>query len=291
MEIRQIQTFRTVAELNSFTKAAQKLQYSQASVTAHIKQLEDELGYSLFDRLGKHIQLTSMGKELFPFAVELLSIYNKIQDLSSEEHGLKGEVRIGAPETITVYKLSPIISEFRAMYPDVTFSLINDHCNRLKERLHTGELDIAITLEPEMVNDPLLTCHLWSEEQLVFVGGLQESVHSIEEAEGKCFIFSDKDCALRKFFEGKLIEKEINTYSYLEFTSMEAMKQCVVSGLGISLMPLLSVSELLKKKQMKILNSNDQPQLFAQVVYHKNKWLSSASKALIDILLSRKTLN
>ncbi|MFK9095412.1 LysR family transcriptional regulator [Bacillus salipaludis] len=285
MEIRQLQTFKAVAELNSFTKAAQTLQYSQASITSHIQQLEDEIGLPLFDRLGKQIQLTMVGQELYLYAMELLAVYSKIQHISSHDQTIKGEIRIGASETVTVYKLGSVLSEYKKNYPGVTFSLINDDCLPLRERLHSGEIDIAITLEPK-VNDPHLITEVWSEEPLVFVGERNHSLKTIDEANGKCFIFSPKKCALRQFFEGYLVGKGISTHNHLEFTSMEAIKQCVISGLGISMLPSLSAKDLLQDKKMKVFKSSfENPMFYAQVSYHKNKWLSKAHRKFIEMIL------
>jgi DNA-binding transcriptional LysR family regulator len=285
IEIRQLQTFKTVADLNSFTKAAQTLQYSQASITSHIQQLEDEIGLSLFDRLGKQIQLTKIGQELYLHTVELLEVYSKIQHISSDEKSLKGEIRIGAAETITVYKLGSILSEYKNKYPEVTFSLINDDCLPLRERLHSGEIDIAITLEPK-VHDPHLITETWLEEPLVFVGERNHSLKTIDEANGECIIFSPKKCALRQFFEGYLDQKGISTHNHLEFTSTEAIKQCVVSGLGISVLPFSSAEALLRDKKMRVIeSSSENPKFYAQVSYHKNKWLSNAHKKFIEMVL------
>lgn len=289
IEIRQFQSFKAVVELNSFTKAAHALQYSQASITSHIQQLEDEVGVPLFDRLGKQIQLTMVGQELYHYVVELLTVYSKITHLSSDDSTIKGELRIGASETMTVYKLGAVLSKYKMLYPEVTISLTNDNCMPLRERLHTGELDIVITLEPQ-VSDPQLITEVYSEEPLVFVGESNHSIKNIEEANGECIIFSQKNCSLRRFFEGYLDEMGIETSDYLEFTSMEAMKQCVASGLGISLMPIISVESLLRDNKMKIIASSCQNLMFyAQISYHKNKWLSKAHRKFIEMVLSNES--
>ncbi|MGB3261364.1 LysR family transcriptional regulator [Paenisporosarcina sp.] len=286
--MRQLQSFKTVAELNSFTKAAQTLQYSQASITAHIQQLEDEIGFPLFDRLGKQIQLTMMGKEMYLYVVELLTIYSKIKHISPNDKTLKGEIRIGASETMTVYKLGTVLTKYKKNYPEVTFSLINDNCMQLRDRLHSGELDIAITLEPK-VSDPQLITEIWSKESLVFVGERKHSIKTIEEADGQCIIFSADNCVLRQLFEAFLVENGINTNNHLELSSMEAIKQCVVSGLGISLVPYISVESLLQEEKIKVIESSSENLMFyAQISYHKNKWLSEAHKLFINMVLEDK---
>lgn len=271
--------------MNSFTKAAQALQYSQASITSHIQQLEEEIGVPLFDRLGKQIQLTAVGEELYVYVVELLTAYSKIKHVTSNDQVIKGEIRIGASETMTVFKLGAVLARYKKEYPDVTFSLINDNCIPLRERLHSGELDIAITLEPK-VSDPQLITLDYSEEPLVFVGESSHTIPSMEEVNGECLIFSETNCSLRRFFEGYLIEKGIQTGNHLEFTSMEAMKQCVASGLGISLMPYISVEGHLRDNKMKVIKSSCENLMFyGQISYHKNKWLSKAHRKFIEMLL------
>jgi DNA-binding transcriptional LysR family regulator len=286
VEIRQLQTFKTVADLNSFTRAAQTLQYSQASITSHIQQLEEEIGLPIFDRLGKNIQLTIVGQELYQYTVELLAVYSKIQHISSDDMPVKGEIRIGAAETITVYKLGAVLSEYKKNYPEVTISLINEDCLQLRESLYSGEIDLAITLEPK-VNDPYLITHVWSEEPLVLIGERNHPLQTMDKAEGECIIFSPKNCALRQFFEGYLMEKGISTHNHLEFSNMEAIKQCVASGLGISLIPYMSAQTLLREDKIKVIESSiENPVFYAQISYHKNKWLSNAHKKFIELLLA-----
>ncbi|MET3292291.1 UNVERIFIED_CONTAM: DNA-binding transcriptional LysR family regulator [Brevibacillus sp. OAP136] len=286
IEIRQFQSFKAVVDLNSFTKAANALQYSQASITSHIQQLEDELGVPLFDRLGKQIQLTAAGQELYQYVVELLTSYAKIKHISATDETLKGEIRIGASETMTVYKLGTVLATYKKRYPDVTFSLIDDYCQQLRERLHTGELDFAITLEPK-VSDPQLTTEVIAEVPLVFIGEKNHSFQSIDDIKDECIIFSEGNCALRRFFQGYLTEKGIPTGNYLEFSSMEAMKRCVASGLGISLMPFISVNALVQDQQLKVIEpaAADELLFFGQISYHKNKWLSKAHLKFLEMVL------
>lgn len=235
--------------------------------------------------MGKHIQLTAVGQELYHYVTELLGAYSKIKHISTDALTVKGELRIGASETMTIYKLGPILSRYKKQYPEVTISLINDHCLPLRERLHSGELDIAITLEPK-IDDPQLTTAIWTDEPLVFVGEQNHSLRTIEYANGECIIFSEKNCALRRFFEAYLVGKGIETQNHLVFTSMEAMKQCIISGLGISLMPYTSVEAPLRSNQMKVIPASDEHLMFyGQLSYHNNKWLSKAHKAFIEMVL------
>jgi DNA-binding transcriptional LysR family regulator len=286
MELRQFQTFKTVVDLNSFTKAAQALQYSPATITSHIQQLEEEMGAPLFDRLGKTIQLTSVGRELVPFVEELLLAYDKIKYMAAGDQTLKGELRVGASETMMIaHKLGSVLATYKRLYPEVNLSFVDDDCLNLRRRIHAGELDIAIVLEP-MVTDPQLVIEVFSEEPLVFIGGPDAGITRIEEADGECIVFSGKNCALRRYFEAFLMRKGIDTANSLEFSSMGAIKQCVMNGVGISLMPRIRVESLLREQKVKQLTSEEgEPLFYAQLIYHRNKWLSPAHQRFIACML------
>lgn len=285
IDIRQFQTFKTVVDLNSFTKASHALQYSQATITAHIQQLEDEMGVPLFDRLGKKIQLTTFGRELYPYVEDLLLAYEKIKVVSTQDQSVKGELRLGASETMTIYKLGPILSRYKQRYPEVKISLINDDCTNLRARLHSGTLDLAIVLEP-LVDDPQLHTEVYSEQKLVFIGQRDLDFNHIKEVNGECFVFSGKDCSLRRFFEAYLLKKGLQVADKWEFSSMEAIKQGVVNGLGISLMPYISVETLLEEEKIKVIETEDELTFYAQIAYHRNKWLSPAHRKFIELVLN-----
>ena len=118
MEIRHLQTFVTIAELGSFTKAAEYLGYAQSTITSHIQILENELGEILFNRLGKKIILTNLGKELIPYAKQMLEVYKEIlENLGFSDLNLDYEVPINDASEIRVeeYLKANKISKFVAI--------------------------------------------------------------------------------------------------------------------------------------------------------------------------------
>ena len=112
MEIRHLITFEKVVELGSFTNAADYLGYTQSTITTHIQELEKSIGTKLFDRVGRKNILTLGGQELIKYTKELLQIIDKINNISIDDE-IKGEIKIGAPESITVYMLQPILKEYK----------------------------------------------------------------------------------------------------------------------------------------------------------------------------------
>lgn len=288
LEIRQMQTFKTIVEVGNFTKAAEQLQYAQSTITAHIQGIEEELGGPLFNRVGKKIVLTEMSRELYTYVVDILNTYSKIKNIAVDSGEVRGNLRIGASETLTIYKLGPVLSEFREKYPRVNISLINDNCIKLRERLYTGDLDLAIVLQPEVKDDNLTTVKL-NEEEMVFVGPCGCTVKFTdnifkENALKETLIFTEKDCSLRKYFEEYLKAQKVLISNKLELSNIEAIKQCVVSGLGISLLPYISVKKLIDEKKVIKIENDEKVEFLAQLAYLREKKLTLVEKKFIEVL-------
>ncbi len=291
MEVRQLQTFRTVVETGSFTMAAAQLKYAQSTITAHIQMLEEELGGPVFDRLGRRTVLTDIGRALYPHAVEILEAFEKIRCIPLERQAIRGKLHIGASETLTVYRLGPLLAAYTKRCPDVKLSLINNNCAKMREMLHLGELDMAFVLEPP-VKDPDLAVHVSWEEPIVFIGGPDCSIESISSQQSErigrqCIIFTEDHCSLRLVFENYLKQQAISPGHTLELSSMEAIKQCVASGLGISLMPLVSTQSWLNEKRlMQIQCDGAGLSLSVQLLSHKSKWISPAQRVFMEMVLA-----
>jgi len=282
-----MKTFKTIVDLGSFTKAAEELQYAQSTITAHIQSIEEDLGVPLFNRVGKKFILTEVAQELYSYVVDILNSYSKIKNISVNSDDIKGNLRIGASETLTIYRLGPVLSEYREKYPNVSLSLINDNCIKMREKLCLGEIDLAIVLEPK-VRDEKLSVKKLCEEEIVFIGPLQGKIKTLSKdfkniIEKETVILTEKDCSLRRFFEGYLKENNITCKNILELSNMEAIKQCVISGLGISFLPNISVNNLIEQSKIDRISS-EEIIFLAQLAYLKNKWLSPAEEKFIDLL-------
>ena len=151
MEIRHLQTFITIVELDGFTKAAEHLGYAQSTITAHIQILESEMGEVLFDRLGKKVVLTSVGKKLLSYAKQMLNVYREIRNITSDENDVSGDLIIGAGESLSIYRLGKILKEYKKSFPKVNIILKDAICSDLRSKLYSGELDIIITIEPQIM--------------------------------------------------------------------------------------------------------------------------------------------
>ena len=146
MELRQLATFRTVAEMGNFTRAAERLGYVQSNVTAHVQALERELGVVLFDRLGRQVQLTLAGRRLLDYAGRILALADEACDAVNDT--AVGEVRISAPETLCAHRLPALLRLTRSELPLVRVVFRPLSATTLRQQVWGGELDVAFTLEP-----------------------------------------------------------------------------------------------------------------------------------------------
>lgn len=290
MEIRHLQTFITIVELEGFTKAAEHLGYAQSTITSHVQILEDELGAALFDRLGKKIVLTNVGKELVPYAKQILNAYREIRNISLERNGISGDLIIGAGESLSIYRLGKILKEYKKNFPKVNIILKNSICSDLRSKLHSGELDIIFTIEPEIMDKDIVVRNL-KDECMGIIGApdadlefLSTNSESIDARES--IIFSEKGCSFRITYENYLKQKKIKYSNPLAFSSIEAIKKCVMNGLGISFLPFYAVENEIKEGSLKMIEVSEPFGKFkTQLAYHKNKNISLAMSKLIEIAL------
>lgn len=281
MESRHLFTFLVVVEVGSFTRAAQKLDYAQSSITAQIQTLEAELGQPLFDRISKKIILTDAGRRLLPYAQEIHRMHSLAQNALRAENEVSGVLRIGAPESLAAFRLPGIIKEFRGQYPQVQITLKPGVCWELAESVRSGELDLAFLLQPEAEYKDLCSETLIHEEMTLIAPPdhplLQQESVEPQHLKNETILFTETGCTYRTLFERHLNSQGVFPDPKLEFWSIEAIKQCVMSGLGISFLPLISVRSELAAGKLARLNWNDESQRVAtQTVYHQKKWKSPA---------------
>jgi DNA-binding transcriptional LysR family regulator len=147
MELRHLKTFKVVADMGGFTRAAEALGYAQSTITSHIQALERELGRPLFDRLGKTVVLTSAGERLYEYAAQILRLSQAAESAVTDDSQPAGKFMIGAP-ALTVYRLPAILREYKERYPDVQIVLVPSQCWEMSPKLRAGELDVAFLLAP-----------------------------------------------------------------------------------------------------------------------------------------------
>lgn len=289
MEIKNFRTLKKIIELNSFSKAAEALGYAQSTVTFHIQSIENYYKKPLFNRLGNTIELTEFGRSLLDHIDTLLNTYDKLEGFSTSENMPQGIIRIGAPESLMMYRLHSIIKQYKSQYPNVEIIIINDLCSQLRNRLNSGDLDLCFLLQPEYSYQQLHTTIL-KKEKMCFVAPHDYEGDDFLPTPSQMVLFTEKECIYREIFNNYLRSQSFYPSNVLETGSVEAIKKYIRYGLGISYLPLFSVIEDAKQNKLKIKQHDSTITFYTQLVYHKNKWLSPALKALIELSLKHSEI-
>lgn len=289
MELRHLKTFVIVAEVRGFTKAAEILGYAQSSVTNQIQTLEEELEQPLFDRLGKSVSLTDTGHRLLPYANEMLRLQDNIKQLVQTSEKPFGTLTIGAPESLAAYRLPTVIKEYKRLYPQVRIILKPGACWEMRNHLRSGQIDFAFTLEPPSESADIVAEEL-VHEPLVLAASLDHPLtrktHVAPlDLQNETLLNTEPGCSYRGLFEKYLQEHGIEPSVTMEFWNIEAIKNCVMSGLGISILPFITVKSELHAGKIAALHWDAQNVgVSTLLLYHKAKWLSPAVKEFLRLV-------
>ena len=284
MELRQLFTFRMVATTLSFTQTAVALHYAQSSVTVQMQSLEAELGVRLFDRLGKRVALTQAGQRLLRYAEEVLALVEEARQEVSNTEDPAGTLTIGAPESLCAYRLPGVLRRFHQQYPRVQVLFRPGPVGDLHQRVRDGTVDVAFVLE-EPVVAPHLSVQPLLEEPLLVVAAPE---HPLTQRERVCpadlagapVLLTEAGCSYRALFERALAAAGVQPVITLEFSSVEAIKQCVMVGMGITILPEVAVQREVAQQVIAVLPWDGPPmRLTTQLLWHAEKWRSPALRA------------
>jgi len=289
MEIRHLRTFHTVATLLSFNRAAERLHYAQSSISAQIQALEEELAVQLFDRLGRRIMLTEAGTTLVQYAEKILELAEETKAEVTGAKELHGSLTIRIPETFGVHRLPPVIKQFRSRFPKVQLRFITCAHEGLQKDLRKGITDLAFLLA-ESIQSADLGVEILGFESIVIVAhpdhplSAKPLVHT-RDLEGQAFLLSKVDCSYRKPFEQMLKQEKVDLDRILEFNSVEAIKRCVMEGVGITILPEIAVANDIDQGRLTVLPWNEERlQVAVLMVWYRDRWLSPALSAFMEVV-------
>ena len=280
MEFREISTFLQVAQYQSFSKAARHLGYSQAAVTIQIKQLEQELGVHLFDRIGKQISLTHQGQVFYQYAVSIRNDLEQAKNAVSDPSTLSGKLCLGTIESICASIFPDLLAEYHRLHPEVTISIVTDSPGVLLDRMNENTIDIVYLLDRRIYNNRWCKT-LEAPEENIFVASpdhelaLAKRELELDEVLRFPFFLTEKDASYRHMLEQYLASINRSVKPFLEIGNTEFIIHMLLKNTGISFLPKFTVQRELQQKQLTALNVRGfQMQTWRQIFYHKNKWVT-----------------
>ena len=297
MELRQLAAFQEVARCASFSQAAVRLGYVQSSVSAQIQALERDLDTRLFDRLGRRVALTSAGSALLAHADRMLQLADEARhaviSTRAADGELVGSIAISAPESLLTYRLPPLLSRFRARYARVEIAIRPTAVGRLRAEVrravNDGSIDIAFVLDAPLEAAGLMIEQLESEPISLIAPRdhrlASRGVIAPRDLAGEVLLLPeapDQGCAYRRQFEQQLGRVGVSPGETLEFASIEAVKQCVIAGMGLSVLPEVAVRSEADAGKLAILPWSGSFSVHMQMVWHAKRWASPALTAFLE---------
>ncbi len=289
MEFQHLKTFVTIARVGSFTKAAEELDYAQSSISAQMKALEEELETKLFERLGGEISLTEDGKRLLINAEQLLRLAEATKESITGTSIPKGALTIGAPESLCVFRLPALLQKYRQRFPKVKLILKLGSCKDIYGWVRKNLIDVAFLLDTPVSDEDLISRSLTKETMVLIAWkghplARKNHCEAQDIQEESLILMEENGCCYRVIFEAQLAAAGVKLESILEFGSIEAIKKCVASGLGISILPRIAVEQELTSGLLADLHWNClHDNIHTQMIYHKDKWISPALAAFMQL--------
>lgn len=291
MELKYLRTFKTIIDEGSFQNAAERLNFSQSTVTFQIQQLEQSLSVKLFERIGRKMAVTQAGKEILPHIDAILDEVASIERYGKDVRDLGGELTVSMPETLLTYKSQMALKRFREEVPRVRLSLQMHNCFVIRDQILSGAVDCGFHYD---------------------VGGYNNSIHSEKIAEYEIALVCSPELRERDFITKHrrkdvslitaerdnvyyimcsryLSERDIVLNGVLELGSVEAIKRSVASNIGIAALPRFTVEDELAKGELHEIETKMRDRRISVLcAFHKNKWMSPAMERFI--LLMKDTL-
>jgi DNA-binding transcriptional LysR family regulator len=275
----------------------------QSTVSAQIQALERDLDVRLFDRLPRTVLLTAAGQALLPHAERLLELSTEaraaVTGAVAGDGELTGTLTVSAPESLLTYRLPAVLSRFQAEHPGVRIDLrptaIGRYHGETQRAIASGAVDLAFVLDARL-DVPGFSTELLVDEEISVIAASGHRLAAIGEVapadlDGEAILLPeapDSGCAYRRQFEGQLTEAGVILEGALEFASIETVKECVVAGMGVSVLPSVAVEADVAAGRLARLAWSRPFEVYTQVVWNTRRSVSPAQAAFMST--SRATL-
>ena len=289
MELRNLVTFIHVAELGSFTRAAEQLGYSQSTVSFQIKQLEDELGCLLFERINHTITLTERGRDLVSYAHKIRSLTDELKENLAGEEELSGHIHIVTPDSVCEEMINSHYIDFHKRYPGISLKFTTADTAVMFDMLDHNEADAIITLDSHtygkdyvIAREEALPMHFVASvsSRLVGASGL-----GIKDIVGEPFVLTEYGQGYRRVLDKELAKRSLEINPVLEIGRTDIITSLVAEGGMISYLPDFVTRPLVEEGRLAYLDVVDFGiEIWKQLIYHKNKWMSRSLRAFIKYI-------
>ncbi len=293
MDFDQLETFLAVSRLSSFSRAAEKRFRTQPAISSQIRALEEEVGARLLDRTGGKVSLTGAGKVFQKYAEEAVEERKKvIASMAEMERIPRGELVVGANEGTCLHILPEVFADFKRAYPSVGVNIRRADYARILESVIDNTVDFGVVSLP--VSDNRLTVVLLHRDELVVIVPPKHPLAKLKEVAiaevAKFPLVVPKAGHTRDALEALFDERRLKPNYSMELESSELLKRFVAADVGVGFVARSNVVEDVKAGFLFAIPIADaQIRRDLALVFRKDKALSRAALAFIDIAVKRKT--
>ena len=289
MELRNLITFIHVAELGSFTRTAEQLGYSQSTISFQIKQLEDELGCLLFERINHTITLTEKGRELVSYAHQVRALTEDFKESLVKDEECVGNIHIVTPDSVCEEMIYSHYIDFHNRYPNISIKFTTADTSVMFDMLDHNEADAIITLDSHsyrkdyiIAKEQALPMHFVANARSKYANMRGLSVRDIIN---EPFILTEYGQGYRRVFDKELAKKSLDVTPVLEIGRTDIITHVLSKSNMISYLPDFVTKEHIESGELCYLDVTDMNiEIWKQLIYHKNKWMSKSLRTFIEYI-------
>ena len=287
MDTNVLKTFIAVCEYAGFSAAAEKLGYTQSTVSSQIRQLEKELDTTLFDRFYHKIALTSDGVIALKYARRILESHEKMRAEIKQLSQIEGTIRLAMSSSVCNRYFLDDFLRFRERYPAIRLIVSESGTEHMFDMLQKNEADLVFTLDSHIYDSEYIIC-AEREESVHFIAAAEHPVlrHSPMTLKALCteeFVLTEHDMSYRKLLNRELAAQSLEICPVLEIGNPLQICEIVRGSRLISFLPDFISEEYVRAGHLRTLEVVDCPvKVWTQLLIHKNKWRSPALNAFLD---------
>lgn len=290
MELKNLTTFINVAEQKSFTKAGDALGYSQSTISFQIKQIEEELGVPVFERINHTVSLTDTGERLLKCAHNISAELDGFFNAESSKKDLKGLVRLALADSLCVPLVGKVFPELHRVYPNLTLDCSTAGTPELIRKLNQNECDLIYAMD-SMVFDPHYETLKTTTVETYLICAPDDPLAKREyvpkeELIEQPFLLTEKGMSYRRIFDEKIAEDGKEIIPVFVSGNTDLICDLVAGGSGIALLPDYACQPMIDCGKLAVINTDKElmPTVHAQLLRHRDKWISKPLSVVSDFL-------
>lgn len=286
MELKNMKTFIYVAELGSFTKAAERLGFSQSTVSFQIKALEEELQVRLFERIHHTVKLTEEGREVLRYAHQMDKLTEEMQNTLRQEGEPAGHVRLAMADSLCTL-LGDSLPRFHAMHPGISLQIITAGTEEMFRLLEHNEVDLFFTLDQHIFNAKYVPI----KEERIGIHFVAAPGHplarkkqvSVTELSPYPFLLTEQGMSYRRLLDEELYARSMEIRPILEMGSTETLCRMVERGVGISFLPDYVTQKAVEEGGLTRFSVEEfDIVVWKQLFCHRDKWVSPQLRLVME---------